>query len=155
MKKILLHIGAADQLATVWLNGILLGEHSGGYLPFSFDVTSVIDSANELVIRIEDCMSSFVLPYGKQSAKRGGMWYTPVSGLWQTVWLEAVPEEYISGIDIETGTDYAKITLCGNICEGTIKVQTPNGTVEKNTSSYRCGRSAGNSLAQRHSSWRT
>ena len=117
--RVILHIGACDQISDVWLNGSHLGSHEGGYLPFSFDITSFLTEENELVIRAIDHMSTLVLPYGKQSAKRGGMWYTPVSGIWQSVWLESVPERYITGIDIKTGTDYAEISVFG-VTEGKI-----------------------------------
>ena len=86
--RVILHFGAVDQLAEVWLNGKIIGEHEGGYEHFSFDITSVLKEENVLIVKAKDNMSSFVLPYGKQSANRGGMWYTPVSGIWQTVWIE-------------------------------------------------------------------
>ena len=79
--RTLLHIGAADQIAAVWLNGTFLGEHIGGYDSFSFDITAFLQEENTLIVRVLDQMSRHILPYGKQSAKRGGMWYTPVSGI--------------------------------------------------------------------------
>lgn len=111
-KRILLHIGAADQIAEVYFNGVWLGNHDGGYEHFSFDITSVVNGeCNELVIKVSDHPDKNVLPYGKQSEKRGGMWYTPVTGIWQTVWIESVPQQYIKNIDIKTGSDYAEITV--------------------------------------------
>ena len=110
-ERILLHFGAVDQIATVWVNGEKMGSHEGGYLPFSFDITKVVkrDGENLLKVEVTDTLSKDY-PYGKQTKKRGGMWYTPVSGIWQTVWLEEVPDTYIEkiimtpdlkGVDIE------------------------------------------------------
>ncbi|MBE6538148.1 MAG: glycoside hydrolase family 2 [Ruminococcaceae bacterium] len=109
--RILLHIGAADSEAEVFLNGKRLGEHTGGYSSFSFDITENIQSENELVIKVRDTLKSRVLPYGKQCIKRGGMWYTPFSGIWQTVWIEIVPETYITDVEIKTTTKYAEISV--------------------------------------------
>ena len=109
--RILLHFGAVDQLATVWVNGEKMGSHEGGYLPFSFDITKTVKREGENFLKVEviDTLSKDY-PYGKQTKKRGGMWYTPVSGIWQTVWLEEVSDTYIEkiimtpdlkGVDIE------------------------------------------------------
>lgn len=90
--KIILHFGAVDQECTVYLNDNLLGKHIGGYLPFSFDITDYLKNENELrVIAIDDLDQDY--PYGKQTKKPSGMWYTPVSGIWGSVWLENVPKE--------------------------------------------------------------
>ena len=110
-ERILLHFGAVDQIATVWVNGEKMGNHEGGYLPFSFDITKVVKRQGENQIKVEviDTLSKDY-PYGKQTKKRGGMWYTPVSGIWQSVWLEEVADIYIekiimtpdlTGVDIE------------------------------------------------------
>ena len=128
--RILLHIGAADQIADVWFNGIYLGQHIGGYEAFTFEVTDILREKNTVIVRVVDQMSSFVLPYGKQSRKRGGMWYTPVSGIWQTVWLERVPQRFISKIQIQTGVDWAEITAEGDVPDGTVVVEIPNGVRE-------------------------
>ena len=98
-KRTILHFGAADQVAEVYLNGKLLGKHEGGYLPFFFDATEPLKEKNELVVKVWDNLSH-KYPYGKQTKKRGGMWYTPVSGIWQNVWLEQVPEHYIENIKL-------------------------------------------------------
>ena len=98
--RILLHFGAIDQIACVYINNQYLGEHIGGYLPFSFDITDFLkDGVNQLRVDVTDTLSH-VYPYGKQRKKRGGMWYTPVSGIWQTVWIEAVPQQAIQNIKI-------------------------------------------------------
>ena len=108
-EKILLHFGAVDQIAEIWINGKFVGKHEGGYLPFYFDVTEVLSRTeqNTLVVKVTDTLSK-EYPYGKQCKNRGGMWYTPVSGIWQSVWLENVPAEYIEKITIRpdlTGID--------------------------------------------------
>ncbi len=99
--RVLLHIGAADQVATVYVNQTSVGEHRGGYTAFTVDITDALGSDNELVIRVFDDLRDKTMPYGKQTLHRGGMWYTPVSGIWQTVWLECVPQGYIQSLKIE------------------------------------------------------
>ncbi len=106
-ERVLLHFGAADQIAKIYLNGTFLGEHTGGYLPFTFDITDNLTMENTLRVEVTDTLDH-TYPYGKQRKDRGGMWYTPVSGLWKSVWLESVPETYISDIKITpdlTGAD--------------------------------------------------
>ena len=100
--RVLLHIGAADQKAEVFLNNVRIGKHTGGYESFALDITGALwEEENELVILCTDDLRDKTQPYGKQVMKRGGMWYTPVSGIWQTVWLESVPERYIEKLNIE------------------------------------------------------
>ena len=101
--RVLLHIGAADQIAEVYVNQVHLATHVGGYDSFTVDITSALQEENELVILCADDLRNQSQPYGKQvlPEKRGGMWYTPVSGLWQTVWLESVPETYIENLRID------------------------------------------------------
>lgn len=99
--KVLLHIGAADQITDVFIDGVPVGNHVGGYEAMTFDITDHIEDENDLVIRVTDDLRIRALPYGKQRLKRGGMWYTPVSGIWQTVWVESVPETYIHNLNIE------------------------------------------------------
>ncbi|MBR7111046.1 MAG: glycoside hydrolase family 2 [Clostridia bacterium] len=112
--KLILHFGAVDQIAKVFVNGNFVGEHIGGYTPFSFDITDFIkDSENELKVVVQDNLSDLVLPYGKQSTKRGGMWYTPTSGIWQTVWIESVPNEYVQNIRVDTNNQIVTLTFDG------------------------------------------
>ena len=99
--RVILHIGAADQRADVFLNGKPVGYHKGGYEAFSIDVTAYLQEENRLQIICFDDLTDQSYPYGKQTMKRGGMWYTPVSGIWQSVWLESVPECYIQNLHIE------------------------------------------------------
>ena len=100
--RMLLHIGAVDQIADVYVNEKHLCHHEGGYEAFSVDITAVLAEENEIAICCTDDLRNQSFPYGKQvlPEKRGGMWYTPVSGIWQTVWLESVPESYIEKLDI-------------------------------------------------------
>ncbi len=98
--RVRLHVGAADQLTDIYVNQMLVGGHSGGYNAFSCDITDALQEDNELIIRCYDDLRDTSLPYGKQSLQRGGMWYTPVSGIWQSVWLEVVPEAEIRKLHI-------------------------------------------------------
>ena len=111
--RVLLHFGAVDQECTVYLNDIELGSHVGGYLPFSFDVTALLQETNTLRVIAFDPLDTD-LPYGKQREDRCGMWYTPVSGIWQTVWMESVPEKYIRGVKLQPSQDSVIITIDGD-----------------------------------------
>ncbi len=95
--KTLLHFGAVDWYAKVFVNGVKVGEHKGGYDPFSIDVTSALKKGSRQTISIQvwDPTNEGEQPVGKQSINPNGIWYTPVTGIWQTVWLEQVPETYI------------------------------------------------------------
>jgi len=96
-RKVLLHFGAVDWQCDVFLNGKKVGSHQGGYDPFSFDVTTYLKKPGEqtLTIKVWDPSDDGPQPRGKQVKKPEGIWYTPVTGIWQTVWLEAVPQTYI------------------------------------------------------------
>ena len=124
-EKILLHFGAVDQIAEVWLNGIYLGEHAGGYLPFTFDVTDIaVTGSNVLRVRVTDELD-IQLAYGKQRKKRGGMWYTPISGIWQPVWLEGVPEHYISSLRITPTLSSVTVETVGGEENKTLTLHLP------------------------------
>ncbi len=111
--RILLHFGAVDQEATVFLNGTLLGSHSGGYLPFSFDITeALVNGENELIVKVRDESDTSYHSRGKQKTKRGGIWYTPQSGIWQTVWCESVPKQYIAALRITPLYDESSVEIC-------------------------------------------
>ena len=99
--RVLLHIGAADQIAEVYVNQKKVGHHEGGYTAFTLDITDALEKDNLLEIRCTDDLNDQSFPYGKQTLHRGGMWYTPVSGIWQSVWLESVPTRYIEALKIE------------------------------------------------------
>ena len=95
-KRVLLHFGAVDWKTDVWVNGIAVGSHTGGFTPFAFDITEALaKNGNTLRVRVWDPTEKSYQPRGKQSDKPEGIWYSSVSGIWQTVWLEAVPQRYI------------------------------------------------------------
>ncbi len=98
--RVLLHFGAVDQMCTVWVNGHEVGSHTGGYLPFTLDVTGLLTrSGNELLeVRVRDLSETGVHARGKQRLDRGKIWYTAQSGIWQTVWMEAVPASYVESL---------------------------------------------------------
>ena len=98
--RLLLHFGAVDQEAAVYLNGVLLGRHMGGYNAFTLDATDALGPRNTLLVRVHDDTDASFHSRGKQKTRRGGIWYTPQSGIWQTVWMEAVPRRYIEGLHI-------------------------------------------------------
>lgn len=99
-KNIILNFGAVDWKADVFVNDILIGSHKGGYTPFSFDITPYLkgQKGQELTVRVWDPSDAGFQPRGKQVAKPEGIWYTPVTGIWQTVWLEPVASNHITAI---------------------------------------------------------
>lgn len=120
-KRLLLHFGAVDQTATVWVNGQHVGGHVGGYLPFSLDITDWIENGTaDIVVRVTDDTEKSGLTRGKQSSKRGGIWYTPQSGIWQTVWMEAVPECYVKNLLITPDFDSAVVEIAAEIVGNTL-----------------------------------
>ncbi|MDE7261367.1 MAG: MFS transporter [Oscillospiraceae bacterium] len=110
--RVLLHFGAADQSCEVSVNGKSVGGHEGGYLPFTCDITdALLDGGNTLVVSVTDATSRSRHAYGKQSFTPGGIWYTPQSGIWQTVWLESVPENYVEKLTITPLYDDRQVRL--------------------------------------------
>lgn len=110
---VLLHFGAVDCITSVFVNGELVKTNNGGYLPFVCDITEyVFDGENQIELEVRDELSS-KYPYGKQKYKRGGMWYTPISGVWQSVWIEQVCNNYIKSIKIEPSLDSLILTVKG------------------------------------------
>lgn len=109
-KRVLLHFGAVDWEATVFVNGKELGTHRGGNDPFSFDITDAMrEIPNTLVVRVWDPTDSGAQPRGKQQMKPEGIWYTPVTGIWQTVWLEPVRETHIQTVKITPDVDKSEV----------------------------------------------
>lgn len=99
--RLLLHFGAVDQHCAVWLNGVEVGGHTGGYLPFTLDITDALSGgAEDLVVRVRDLSETGPHARGKQRLDRGTIWYTAQSGIWQTVWLETVPAVHITTLTI-------------------------------------------------------
>ena len=95
-KRILLHFGAVDYSCTVYLNGEFVGTHEGGYIGFNLDISDFIEKKNVLVLRIEDPSTNLEIPRGKQywEKEARGIFYQRITGIWQTVWLEAISLEY-------------------------------------------------------------
>ena len=124
--KVLLHFGAVDWKADVWVNDVKVGQHTGGYTPFSFDITPALASGkNTLVVKVWDSTDQGYQPRGKQVNKPEGIWYTPVTGIWQTVWLEPVPETYIEDLKITPNIDNntLKVQALTNVASATQKVE--------------------------------
>ncbi len=118
---VLLHFGAVDWKTEVFINDIKVGSHTGGYTPFSFDITPYLTSGNQkLVVKVWDPTSDSYIPRGKQVTKPEGIWYTPVSGIWQTVWLEPVPKKHIASLKTIPNIDTKQIS---------VKACTQNATV--------------------------
>lgn len=129
-KSILLNFGAVDWETTVWVNGLKVGEHRGGYDPFTFDITKGLasskDSAGEIVVRVWDGSDAGYQPRGKQVRKPGGIFYTPTTGIWQTVWMEPVGKTYVKSItarvlDLDRGQVEITVDSSTSGEEGTIK----------------------------------
>ena len=111
--RILLHFGAVSRKSVVSVNGMEAVSHEESYLPFSADITDLIrDGENTLTVTAVNDISHRH-PWGKQKIRRGGMWYTPVSGIWQTVWMEPVPARYIRSLEIRTDRNSVEITADG------------------------------------------
>lgn len=109
---VLLNFGAVDSICDVYVNGKNVGHHEGGYNAFSFDITFALqEEDNELIVKVRDFTDTSYYTNGKQSTKRGGMWYTPQSGIWQTVWLESVAAQYISSVRITPDIDKGQVTV--------------------------------------------
>ncbi|GIH64323.1 glycoside hydrolase family 2 protein [Microbispora siamensis] len=120
--RVILHFGAVDQTCRVWVNDDEVGGHTGGYLPFSFDVTDALrPSENVLVVAVRDDTGNG--SRGKQRLRRGGIWYTAQSGIWQTVWTERVPEVHVERLTLTP--------LLGDSCvEVTVHAPTGEAHVE-------------------------
>ena len=125
-KRVLLHFGAVDWKADVWVNDVKVGVHTGGFTPFSFDVTAALKKGeNTLTVKVWDPTDNGTQPRGKQVNRPEGIWYTPVSGIWQTVWLEPVAQNYIANVKTTPDIDANKLTLevCSNNCAAIDKVE--------------------------------
>ena len=137
--RLILHFGAVDQVAEVWLNGVHIIRHEGGYLPFSADITDALNPGeNRLEVKAVDTLSHDY-PYGKQHKRPHGMWYTPVSGIWQSVWLEAVPAHGavgslrltpdLTGVTIEVDADGEGCAVAVPLADGKILTAAGRGTL--------------------------
>ncbi|MBE7175862.1 MAG: beta-galactosidase [Mucilaginibacter polytrichastri] len=115
-KKTLLHFGASDWRTEIWINGKKAGSHEGGFDPFSFDVSAFLKGGkNEMIVKIWDPTDEGPQPRGKQVKKPEGIWYTPVTGIWQTVWLESVPETYIASTKQTPDIDKKTLTISADV----------------------------------------
>ena len=110
--RVFINFGAVDQIAEVYLNGSFVGVHHGGYTSFTFEITDFLaDGENVLNVIVEDKCEENEYSRGKQKTKRGGIWYTKQSGIWQSVWLESTPEEYIKSVKITPDYDGEQVSF--------------------------------------------
>lgn len=137
-RNVILHFGAVDWKAEVWVNGYYVGEHSGGFDPFHFDVTPYLAKSGQqsVVVKVWDGTDSSWLPRGKQVEKPVYIWYTPVTGIWQTVWLEAVPQTHIDSYntvsDINSGELSVDVNISAMKLGDKIKVEVLEGAIGYN-----------------------
>ena len=114
--RVILHFGAVDQCCTVYINGLRAYRHNGGYLPFEFDATGFLSKdVNELSLSVRDVSDTSYHSRGKQKLKRGGIWYTPQSGIWQTVWAECIPKDCVRSLRITPDFDHACVNVRADI----------------------------------------
>lgn len=137
-QHVVLHFGAVDYQTQVWVNGQLAGEHEGGYTPFEFDITEILTAGeNQVAVRVDDPANLLEIPHGKQSSNPPNPWddvdFTTVSGIWQTVWLEARPATHITQVhitpDIQKESAVIAVTVDSSISTNAdleITVRTPN-----------------------------
>ncbi|MBO9572725.1 MAG: hypothetical protein J7497_11050, partial [Chitinophagaceae bacterium] len=118
-KKTLIHFGAVDNEATVFVNGKEIGKHAGGYTEFSFDITAALkNGGNEIIVKVFDPTDQGVYPHGKQVSNPQNIYYTPSSGIWQTVWLETVPVNYIQSLKFTPDIDKGILNITVNAPAG-------------------------------------
>ena len=127
--RLLLQFGAVDQICEVLLNGVPVGGHEGGYLPFAVDLTEAYrEGENELVVRVRDDADTHIFGRGKQRYRHGGIWYTPVSGIWQTVWLESTPAHALTALRMTSNAEAHTLTLSPMAnAEGEVTVEVMDG----------------------------
>ncbi|WP_022778229.1 glycoside hydrolase family 2 protein [Butyrivibrio sp. AE3009] len=149
--RYLLHFGAVDQFADIYVNGTYLGSHSGGYLPFTVDITEHLyfspDGSyaedNKLAVRVKDTSDSSYHSRGKQTLRRGGMYYTCQSGIWQTVWIEEVPSTYIREIRIRPEADLKTVSIeISTNRPSSVTIKTPGLELVKSGRSFDSNESA-------------
>lgn len=146
-QNILLNFGAVDWKAEVWINDVLVGSHTGGYTPFSFDITPFLkDGAQQLTVKVWDPTDEGPQPRGKQVREPEGIYYTPVTGIWQTVWLEPVSDRYIENLKFTPDIDNQMIlvetvtpmTQAGDVVEVSVR----DGDKEIITAKFAAGQKA-------------
>ena len=138
-KDVLLHFDAVDWACELWVNGQYAGSHQGGYTAFNFNISPYLDksASQEIILKVLDATETGDLqPRGKQtfSPSRGKIWYTPVSGIWQTVWMEAVSKEgYIADYQLTSSVEEGSFTVSPKLCgEGQVKVELIEGGIGYN-----------------------
>lgn len=127
-RRLLLHFGAVDQQCMVWVDGVEVGAHTGGYLPFTLDITEAVETTarsdtgreieHTLVVRVRDRSELAPHARGKQRLDRGRIWYTAQSGIWQSVWLEVVPACHITGLDIRPDLRLSRFDITSRTSDG-------------------------------------
>jgi len=135
-KQLMLNFEACDWATTIWIDGKEAGKHLGGYDPFSIDITEFLgkESSHEMMVCVWDPTEKGTQPRGKQVSKPGGIWYTPTTGIWQTVWIEPVNKSHISSFRTVTDADNGTITVNTNVVNGNdhniiLKVRKDNKTI--------------------------
>ncbi len=145
-RRVLLKFGAVDWESTVWINGKEVGKHQGGYDGFSFDITDTLHAKgeNEIVVSVWDPTDAGPQPRGKQVRKPGGIWYTPTSGIWQTVWLEPVDGAAIMRLQLTPDVDAGALNIMagGDKAEGRFTVEATAFAAGKKISSAQGNRGA-------------
>jgi len=111
--RVLLHFGAVDQSCRIAVDGVEVGGHTGGYLPVTLDITAALSGAadHEIVVAVRDVTDTSWLSRGKQATDRGGIWYTPQSGIWQTAWLEVLPRIAVDRLVLAPDLDAATVVV--------------------------------------------
>jgi beta-galactosidase/beta-glucuronidase len=112
-RNIILHFGGVDWKSEIWINDVYVGSHQGGYDPFSFDITSQLNNKKKqkVVVKVWDPTDEGYQPRGKQTINPHGIWYTAVTGIWQTVWIEPVNSNYIKTVNIVSNVDENNISI--------------------------------------------
>ncbi len=137
--RVLLHFGAVDQFCRVRVNGVDVGAHGGGYLPFTLDITEALKpGSNTLHVVVTDPSDTGTGARGKQKLQPGGIWYTAQSGIWQTVWLESVPAGHVTDVHLEPDLTGFTITVAATVTT-TVDVSVLSGGVPVSTASGRTG----------------
>ncbi len=131
-KNILLHFGAVDWKTDIWVNDVMVGSHEGGYTPFTFNITPFLGQGGQkLIVKVWDPTDEGPQPRGKQVNEPKGIWYTPVTGIWQTVWLEPVARKSIAGLktvpDIDNGTVKIEAEIVGGTYGDIVEVTVSDG----------------------------
>ena len=141
-KNVVLHFGAVDWQADVWVNDIKVGTHKGGYSPFSFDITPFLARGEQkLVVKVWDPTDRGFQPRGKQVSRPHGIWYTPVTGIWQTVWIEPVEKSYITHLKTVPNIDGENVSVLADT-EGTVSSDIIEVKVLENGNIVNAGKAA-------------